>query len=174
MSVNLLRNNKVNYLTSNSSTLVYANNNASYVNFEFLIYNRTNTQSNFNEYFITPSNTTASQINCLNIHPKRYVDKLIYSVRPFVFLPDITSISDDDTYAFHVDVYTDSSNTSFVNTFKLTPQNINSNCLTEFISIQGYVEQISCYITCYNHTISTKSLYKININDVEIGEIIVM
>ena len=178
MSTTLLRNNKVNYLTSDTSALVYANDKLSYVNFDFLIYNGSTTQTNFDQYYIIATDITTSQINCLTIYPKRYVDKLIYSVRPFVFVSDITNISEGDTYKFHVDVFDDANNailgSGVIDTFKLNPQNINSNCVTRVITVQTYISKMCFHIIRDNHKISTKTLYKINNNAVEIGEIIVM
>ena len=176
MSVTFLQNNKVNYL-ANSSSVVNPCFDTSFkpVNAgDYIIYNNSVVSTNAMIMFINSQHyNNKSSYALITATPNRYVNKVVYSIRPAVWT-DVVLIDDTDTVTLKIDFYDDKQLFyTQKHVHKMVQQNPNTSYNYGTIDINHYIAKIVVTIEC-TKVIESLDIYYDSKRKVALGEILLL
>ena len=176
MSVTFLQNNKVNYL-ANSSSVVNPCFDTSFkpVNAgDFITYDNNTISTSTSIILINAGHyCNKSSYTLITSTPNRYVNKVVYNIRPAVWT-DVVLIKDTDTVTLKIDFYDDKQLFyTQKHVHKMVQQNPNTSYNYGTIDINHYIAKIVVTIEC-TKVIESLDIYYDSKIKVALGEILLL
>lgn len=178
--MNYLQNNKVNYLAENIRAVnpcydtAFKRLNAS----DFITYDNNNNNISTNASIILINayhGYNKSSYELITATPNRYVNKVIYSIRPIVWT-DVVLIDDTDTVTLKIDFYDDEQLFyTQQHVHKMVQQNPNTSYNYGTLNLNHYVAKIVVTLECTKICESLNIVYSTQTNiKIALGEILLL